>query len=98
VTEQLATLESVEHALVEHDLDAPAAHHPEVLDWSGTLGEDCRPGNVELDIDRARNARQFGSVNDIERRVRREEVRDVGEGRDASHFGNERSANKTLRR
>ena len=79
VAEQLADAEQVEHDLVEDDLDGAAAHDAHMLRRLRALGEDRRPGEVELDLRRGGDILDVADGERVERRMDAQEVDDVRE-------------------
>jgi hypothetical protein len=79
VAEQLADAEQIEHRVVVDDLDRPVAHDAQVLGRLRSLGEDRRPGEVELDLGGEGDPLDVGALEGVERRMGAEEVDDVGE-------------------
>ena len=91
VAEQLPGAEQVEHQPVVRDLDGAAAHDADVRDRLGPLLEDRLALAVELDLGGGGDARDLLRGEDVERRVRAQELGDVGErGRSGRRLAGQR--------
>ena len=82
MAEHLAHPDEVEHPAVVHDLDRAGSYHPEHARL-GALGEDLRPGEMELDLGRGGGPLDLRPAEGVEGRVGEEELDDL---RDGAHW------------